>query len=159
MPSNFLLRSYSTPFNGSYISKKGDKMKKEEFKKWWKEHKKVIGMVTVLSAIAVGGAVALVLIEKDFWKKGQKIIDGVVSDTKKAKGIIDLPKPDIKGAYIHEFWCENAEPGSGMGVKAIIAVDQKVADVGDVFKKLAKAGNVDTDLNGFWATVEWDCND
>lgn len=131
----------------------------EKFKTWWKKNKKVVGYVTVLSLMAAGGAVALYKIEKNAWIEGQKIIDSVKDDTRKALGMVDLPKPDIKGCYIHDFWCENAEPGTGMGVKAIFAVDTAKADVGEVFAKLAEAGNVDTELNGFWATVEWDCND
>ena len=130
-----------------------------KFKTWWNKNKKVVGYVTVLSAMAVGGAIVYYKIEKNYGIKCKKIIDSVKDDTRKALGMVDLPKPDIKGCYIHDFWCENAEPGSGLGVKAIIAVDTAEADVGEVFRKLAEAGNVDTDLNGFWATVEWDCND
>lgn len=131
----------------------------EKLKTWWKKNKKAVGYVTVLSLMAVGGAVAYYHIQKHYWEEGQKIIDGVKDDIRKASGIVDLPKPDIKGCYIHDFWCENAEPGSGLGVKAIIAVDTAKADVNEVFSKLAEAGNVDTELNGFWATIEWDCND
>lgn len=131
----------------------------EKLKTWWKKNKKAVGYVTVLSFMAVGGAVAYYHIQKHYWAEGQKIIDGVKDDIRKASGIVDLPKPDIKGCYIHDFWCENAEPGSGLGVKAIIAVDTAEADVNEVFSKLAEAGNVDTELNGFWATIEWDCND
>ena len=130
-----------------------------KLKTWWKKNKKAVGYVTVLSLMAVGGVVAYYHIQKHYWEEGQKIIDSVKDDTRKALGIVDLPKPDIKGCYIHDFWCENAEPGSGLGVKAIIAVDTAEADVNEVFSKLAEAGNVDTELNGFWATIEWDCND
>ena len=126
---------------------------------WWNKNKKAVGYVTVLSAMAVGGAIAYYKIEKYYGIKCKKIIDSVKEDTREVLGIVNLPKPDIKGCYIHDFWCENAEPGSGLGVKAIIAVDTAEADVNEVFRKLAEAGNVDTDLNGFWATVEWDCND
>lgn len=130
-----------------------------KFRTWWNKNKKVVGYVTVLSAMAVGGAIVYYKIDKAYSIKAKEIIDSVKKDTRKACGIVDLPKPDIKGCYIHDFWCEDAEPGSGLGVKAIIAVDTAEADVNEVFKKLAEAGNVDTDLNGFWATVEWDCND
>ena len=130
-----------------------------KFKTWWEKNKDTVIGVTLLTTMAVGGAVAYVKVCKYYNCKANKIIDSVKEDTRKALGMIDLPKPEIKGCYIHDFWCENAEPGSGMGVKAVIAVDTAEADVGEVFRKLAEAGNVDTELNGFWATVEWDCND
>lgn len=130
-----------------------------KFKNWWKENKDAVIGVTLLSVTLVGGIAAYVAVEKHYNQKAKGIIDSVNADAKKALGIVDLPKPEIDGCYIHEFWCENAEPGTGMGVKAIIAVDTEKADVSEVFRKLAEAGNVDTDLNGFWATVEFDCND
>ena len=131
-------------------------MKRKEKKEgtWWQKNKKVISYVAALGLIAATGGVAYIYINKYYNLKANDIIEDFKKSMEEAGAkVIDIPPtPKIDGVKVNKLWTENGY------AKAIVAVDSGV-NVTKAFDKLGKAAGVDTTLNGFYATIEWDHND
>ena len=131
-------------------------MKRKEKKEgtWWQRNKKVISYVAALGLIAATGGVAYIYINKYYNLKTEDIINDFKKSMEEAGAkVIDIPAtPKINGVKVNKLWTEDGYS------KAIVAVDPGV-NITKAFDKLGKAAGVETELNGFYATIEWDHND